>query len=65
MQKNSLTDFGTARTHREPWTSEELCILYQNYHKSTLRQLARKIPTRTFSAIKNKVKQVKFSKCAI
>lgn len=60
-QKISLSDFGTSRTHREPWTSEELCILYQNYHKLNLRQLSCLIPSRSFCAVKNKVKQIKFS----
>ena len=50
------------RNHREKWTSSELEIIYKNYSTKTLRQIAEMIPTRSFSAVKNKVKQVKFGK---
>ena len=50
------------RNHREKWTSSELEIIYKNYAKKTFRQIAEMIPTRSFSAVKNKVKQVKFGK---
>lgn len=46
--------------HQPSWTSEELEILYKNYHKLTLKQLADLLPNRSFSAVKNKVKKVKY-----
>ena len=50
------------RKHGEPWTSEELEIVYKNYSKKTIRQIAELIPTRSISAVKNKIKQIKFGK---
>lgn len=50
------------RKHREQWTSGELEIVYKNYSKKTIRQVAEMIPTRSISAVKNKIKQIKFGK---
>ena len=50
------------RKHGEKWTSEELEIVYKNYSKKTIRQVAEMIPTRSISAVKNKIKQIKFGK---
>lgn len=50
------------RNHGEKWTSEELEIIYKNYSKKTIRQVAEMIPTRSISAVKNKIKQIKFGK---
>lgn len=50
------------RTHGEKWTSEELEIVYKNYSRKTIRQVAEMIPNRSISAVKNKIKQIKFGK---
>ena len=50
------------RKHGEKWTSEELEIVYKNYSNKTIRQVAELIPTRSISAVKNKIKQIKFGK---
>lgn len=50
------------RTHGEKWTSEELEIVYKNYTRKTIKQVAEMIPTRSISAVKNKIKQIKFGK---
>ena len=46
----------------EKWTSEELEIVYKNYSTKTIRQVAEMIPTRSISAVKNKIKLIKFGK---
>lgn len=50
------------RVHGEKWTSEELEIVYKNYMRKTIKQVAEMIPTRSISAVKNKIKQIKFGK---
>lgn len=50
------------RVHGERWTSEELEIVYKNYMRKTIKQVAEMIPTRSISAVKNKIKQIKFGK---
>ena len=50
------------RTHGDKWTSEELEIVYKNYATKTIRQIAEMIPTRSISAVKNKIKLIKFGK---
>jgi len=50
------------RVHGEKWTSEELEIVYKNYTRKTIKQVAEMIPTRSISAVKNKIKQIKFGK---
>lgn len=50
------------RKHGEKWTSDELEIVYKNYSSKTIRQIAGMIPTRSISAVKNKIKQIKFGK---
>ncbi len=50
------------RKHGEKWSSEELEIVYKNYSKKTIRQVAEMIPSRSISAVKNKIKQIKFGK---
>lgn len=58
MRRFYLTDF--IRNHKPEWTSQELEIIYKNYHRLTLRQLAELLPNRSFCAVKNKVKKVKY-----
>lgn len=53
---------GGERKHGEKWTSEELEIVYKNYSTKTIRQVAEMIPTRSVSAVKNKIKLIKFGK---
>lgn len=50
------------RIHRELWTSEELEIIYKNYNKLNFKQIAELIPTRSFCAVKNKIKKIKFAR---
>lgn len=50
------------RTHGARWTSDELEIVYKNYSTKTIRQIAEMIPSRSISAVKNKIKQIKFGK---
>lgn len=50
------------RKHGEKWTGEELEIVYKNYSRKTIKQIAEMIPTRSISAVKNKIKQIKFGK---
>lgn len=50
------------RNHGKKWTSEELEIVYKNYSTKTIRQIAEMIPTRSISAVKNKIKLIKFGK---
>lgn len=50
------------RVHREKWTSQELEVVYKNYATKTIRQIAEMIPTRSISAVKNKIKLIKFGK---
>ena len=48
--------------HKPNWTSEELEIVYKWYDKKTLFEIKEMLPDRTFSAVKNKIKQIKFGK---
>ena len=48
--------------HKPNWTSEELEIVYKWYDKKTIFEIKEMLPDRTFSAVKNKVKQIKFGK---
>ena len=50
------------RNHKEKWTSAELEIVYRNYARKTIKQIAEMIPTRSISAVKNKIKVIKFGK---
>lgn len=50
------------RKHGAKWTNEELEIVYKNYSRKTIRQVAELIPSRSISAVKNKIKQIKFGK---
>lgn len=50
------------RNHGKKWTSKELEIVYKNYSTKTIRQIAEMIPTRSISAVKNKIKIIKFGK---
>ena len=50
------------RNHKPEWTSQELEIVYKNYNKLNFRQIAELLPNRSFSAVKNKVKKVKYGK---
>lgn len=48
--------------HREQWSKEELAIIYQNYTRKTLLQIKELLPNRSYGAVKNKIKKIKFSK---
>ncbi len=48
--------------HKEPWSSDEKEIVYKYYTKLTIKQIAQMLPNRSFCAVKNKVKQIKFGK---
>ena len=53
------------RIHKSLWTSQELEIVYKYVYGyfekiSTLKQLCTLLPNRSFCAVKNKVKKVKF-----
>ena len=50
------------RNHKPNWTSSELEIIYKNYNKLSFRQIAELIPTRSFCAVKNKIKKIKFAR---
>ena len=47
--------------HMPNWNKKELEIVYMNYNKLSIRQLCELLPNRSFSAIKNKVKKIKFA----
>ena len=53
-----MTEF--IRTHKPEWTPQELEIVYKNYDRLTLRQIAQLLPNRSFCAVKNKVKKIKY-----
>ena len=50
------------RNYKPEWTNEELEIVYKNYNRLTFRQLAELLPNRSFSAVKNKVKRIKYGR---
>lgn len=49
------------RNHKPEWTSQELEIVYKNYNRLTFKQIAELIPSRSFCAVKNKVKKIKYA----
>lgn len=53
-----MVDF--IRNHKPEWTSKELDIVYKNYNRLTLRELTELLPDRSFCAVKNKVKRIKY-----
>ena len=53
-----MTDF--IRNHKPAWDSSELDIIYKNYNRLTLKELTALLPNRSFCAVKNKVKKVKY-----
>lgn len=55
-----MVDF--IRNHKPEWTSQELEIVYKNYNKLNFRQITELLPNRSFCAVKNKVKKVKYGK---
>lgn len=55
------SDF-SSRVHKPLWTSEELEIVYKNYARKTIREIKEMLPNRSFSAVKNKIKLIKFGK---
>lgn len=57
-----MKNTGGERKHGEMWTGEELEIVYKNYSTKTIRQIAEMLPSRSFSAVKNKIKLIKFGK---
>jgi hypothetical protein len=48
--------------HKPLWSSSELEIVYKWYDKKSIAEIKEMLPDRTFSAVKNKVKQIKFGK---
>lgn len=48
--------------HKPLWTSTELKIVYKWYDKKTIAEIKEMLPYRTFSAVKNKVKAIKYGK---
>ena len=46
--------------HNTSWTSKELEIVYKNYNKMSYYDMAKLLPNRTLSAVKNKWKKVKY-----
>ena len=59
-----MVDF--IRNHKPLWTGQELEIVYKYVYGildgvSTLKELCSLLPNRSFSAVKNKVKKIKFS----
>lgn len=57
-----MKNTGRERKHGERWTGEELEIVYKNYSTKTIRQIVEMLPSRSFSAVKNKIKLIKFGK---
>ena len=57
-----MKNTGGERKHGERWTGEELEIVYKNYSTKTIRQIVEMLPSRSFSAVKNKSKLIKFGK---
>lgn len=49
------------RNHKSKWTKEELEIIYCNYWKMTIKQIKELLPNRSFCAVKNKIKKIKWS----
>lgn len=50
------------RKHGPKWTKEELEIIYKNYSTKNFREIHAMLPNRSFCAVKNKVKKIKFRK---
>ena len=48
--------------HKPLWTSEELEIVYKNYMRKTIKEISEMLPNRSFCAVKNKIKLIKFGK---
>ena len=55
-----MSDF--IRNHKPEWSSSELEIVYKNYNRLTFREIAELLPDRSFCAVKNKVKRIKYGK---
>lgn len=54
------------RNHKPLWTGQELEIVYKYVYGildgvNTLKELCILLPNRSFSAVKNKVKKIKFN----
>ena len=47
--------------HKPEWSKEELEIVYKNYSRLTINQIKELLPNRSFCAVKNKVKKIKFA----
>ena len=62
LYENGLGGKMNERNHGPLWTKEELEIVYKNYSTKTFRQIHELLPHRSFSAVKNKVKKIKFRK---
>lgn len=54
-----MTNF--IRNHKPEWTTKEMDIIYKGiYAGLNFRQIAELLPDRSFCAVKNKVKKVKY-----
>ena len=56
LKKNNTNE----RNHKGLWTKEELEVVYRYYNKLTFKEIASMLPNRSFCAVKNKVKKIKF-----
>ena len=61
MVENLKKNDDKKRVHKGLWTKEELEVVYRNYRKLTIRQIKELLPNRSFCAVKNKIKKIKFS----
>lgn len=48
--------------HQPQWNTKELEIVYSNYKEKTIFEIKKLLPNRTLSAVKNKVKAIKYGK---
>lgn len=54
-----MTDF--IRNHKPEWTTSEIDILYKSYYGGlTIKQTTELLPNRSFCAVKNKLKKIKY-----
>lgn len=62
MVENLKKNDDKKRVHKGLWTKEELEVVYRNYRKLTIKEINTLLPNRSFCAVKNKIKKIKFSK---
>lgn len=61
-RREGLMPENTNIHHKPLWTSTELEIVYKWYDKKTIAEIKEMLPNRTLSAVKNRIKQIKFGK---